>query len=329
MYWKIASFLIKKMDPKTGERFDAAFTKRTDRILVRHLSKRQLAACLIHLGIPQNDRGFIETDFLIRHLSKRERAAILTLPRTLRNIEADSAKKATDPDERDREAIKGAMDGDGNERSATTLPFAQDAFETWENRGQGNCLFHALYSEGEGHSLQRNDLLDIRHKTALIRFQTPDTQDKHLSRNWNEMTLSISAWRLNEAFEENGIPKELSNAQFAELQQRFGYTCGDLEVEQWLKIPGNNTESVVVIDGQQGRESIVTFTRDKHEVVRSVFDPRKVSDGNYSTRENIYAKIGESIKNAVQDISARRHVAIYRSPGHFVRIVKQCPLPEI
>jgi hypothetical protein len=177
--------------------------------------------------------------------------------------------------------------------------------------------------------LQEDSLKAIREQTALIRLRTADEAENSTGNNWQQMTLSLDYSGLLEVFDENGIPHELSNAQFAEIQRRPHVFSGDLEIAQWLAIPGNPTKSVMLVDSHPARIGLVSFRIDENrQVIRKPISIDELCEGENLAPEDVHMKISEKIKDAMDHFRSREHLAIHRTELHFVRIVGLRPLEE-
>lgn len=211
--------------------------------------------------------------------------------------------------------------------------FEEKAYGLRNNVGGGDCLFHSLHSNfnpalhlaGQSLSLSKDRVKEIRNAIANVIERMPDKPNK-MGANWLAMADSIK-WhgeaKLN-AFYAKYAPMDnrVSNKDFAKFQREQGNTAGDPEIQQWLSLPENRNKTVVVIDGDAGWESIVTFTGP--------------SDRNALTLKNISGdadQVAQAILNAITPAleqeknplnqSDPQHIALYRSKLHFQRIVSE------
>ena len=292
--WNTARALIRAKDKYKARRFTAAFDGAG---LLKHLSDRQLAAVRKHLDDPLA-------------------------------IENDPAAKAVDPSRADMRAMLAALHGEVVPRRDPRLAaFSTSSFKLWENIGQGDCLFHALTSREQMCSLPPAAMQAVRERVARMRLCRAD-DERQVGSNWHEFigifdSADITGNALIETFKENGIPQELSNAQLAVSQRQPHTVSGDAEIEDWLNSEGNETQSVIVVDAQVGREAVVRFERnggresiDVHRLVKE----RDLSKADI--QHGVRGWIGAALNDREANFSNRtpREVVLYRHTGHFQRI---------
>ncbi len=207
---------------------------------------------------------------------------------------------------------------------AVSRAFGEEYFETLSNAGAGNCLFHALCGQRGHENLSKSELAEVRSQIALVRLDRPDIEAE-MKLNWHQIYEVLpDPERLRTSFEENGIPLAITNSQIAAMQRRSGYTAGDLEIQDWIDIPGNNTESVIVINGQIGLEAITRFDRQTGRVSARLSG--RENDPNLSPQK-VREWIETELANALNDSNVKpgstspRVVVLYQSPGHWERIV--------
>lgn len=305
--WNRAVEEIGKQDPDRARRFIAAFENSE---VVKHLSQRQL-------------------DGVREHLQKTNSES---------STENTTSGKPADYKPGEREML---LETEWDEEISVDIkaqPFAAGAFELWNNAGGGNCMFHALYSKARHDNLSEESLGKIRHKTALVKFRSEES-DHQMRRNFTEIMGALEQTyegdsiqtNLNACFEENKIPKEISNAQLAACQERVGVSTGDLELEQWFSLPDNKTESVVVIDCEKNAEAIVLLHLDHGRLVKHYLPLSIIKD--YCTLEDIHGIIKNVLRDAMKEnlklrdsTSQARHIALYRQPTHWQKIGAQRPL---
>ena len=323
--WRTGAVLIYQNDPAKFQHFVWAFDAQ-------------------RYGEPDLKPGDPEPKGFLKHLSDSQLAAIKKHINDPANADSKPRPKPVSKEEQDKndKAIKALQNGDDFDCArltpavfAASLAFQLGNFAVLPNVGSGDCLFNALCGTPDHRELSKELVAEIRCQAALVRLGKPDTE-LDMRSNWHALHGALPNARLLEkAFEENGIPQELSNAQVAFIEQRTGYIAGDLEIADWLAIPGNKTEVVIVIDRQPNAESIVKFSRQPGQPVDRLPWPVKSLEGfDTVSAENIDAwvdHIGKWIEheltpalNDPQAILANetpRVVAIYRNVGHFERIV--------
>jgi hypothetical protein len=196
---------------------------------------------------------------------------------------------------------------------------AESNFTLRDNKGGGDCLFHALEGNAGHSSLVLHDVIRHRAHVAQVRMHMPE-DERMKNSNGHEVALALNQ-SAGDGYGDARRP--VSNAMFAALQAIPGVFAGDTEIQQWLDVPGNPVKSVVVIDAQRGNEALVTMTRG----VRSSTPIARLGD----TEDAISAQIASALQNAIaaenNPEQTTDHIALYRTAIHWQRITGLAPAP--
>ncbi|GAA4017495.1 hypothetical protein [Actimicrobium antarcticum] len=250
----------------------------------------------------------------------------------------------------DAKLAKQLQDGWGSARTPAGSAFLIDDNNLRNNAGAGNCLFHAISGTSIRPNLSKKKIRGLRKKIAdvLRRQNDKDIQElenlrklknadiKAIDEIQNRITRRLkrnsNAYGLIKITKTSlpAIGDTLSNEDLAVVIEESGSYADDMEIELWLKLQKNKEMSVVVIDGQSGSESIISFryNETKDEVVRiarqlkSQVPPWTEIDA----RREIKASIADALAEETQQRNSeapitRNHLALYRTFVHWQAII--------
>ena len=212
-------------------------------------------------------------------------------------------------------AIKAAETGAGvSADTPAGRAFDLHRFHLRHNTLVGDCLYCSLEGTEAEPDLKKDYVVELRKQVAEVLAGGEET-DAGKSRNLAEF---------NTACRQAGKPYDrtrvgMTNLEFAEFQKKPGNFSGDMEIQQWLSLKGNQHRTVVLIDAQVGQESIKIY---RHNQNVTLFN----GDDLGETEEDISAAIDYAIygvplasRPAVPTIPDQR-IVLYRTVGHFQRL---------
>ena len=178
------------------------------------------------------------------------------------------------------------------------LPVWFDAtrFERISNPGGGDCLYHAL----AGRTLSPSEMLVERARVAAARHATPDSADRRTLNALNVANALHQTFPLYRGFVDALVVgrHQVPNTVYAAMQAVPGLYAGDDELIQWC---GLTNQTVVVVDSA-GTLAV------------------------YSARgRDAWFLIHGYQYQAVNDAWATADIALYKTPGHWERIVSVRP----
>lgn len=136
-------------------------------------------------------------------------------------------------------------------------PLSLGAYQRVRNIGGGDCLFHAL----AGRNLSYQEVVELRGRVADIRREMQPGEEA-----WNAQRLVAG---LTQTPGIGSFGQELmtgrhsiSNQLLADFQAIPGMYAGDDELEQWSRLPGNQSKKIVVVHGNgEALEAYTNGTR--------------------------------------------------------------------